>query len=118
HGERAADPCRTDPGRARAARRPPAHPPALLRRLTPLTALLPTARSSGPVVPTRHEPRPRLACRHARRRGSARAADGPGDPGLSGAGRDRGADAVADTLLHVVVPLLTLVGWLLFGPRP
>lgn len=26
--------------------------------------------------------------------------------------------AVADTLLHVVVPLLVLVGWLLFGPRP
>jgi hypothetical protein len=25
---------------------------------------------------------------------------------------------VADRLLHVVVPVLALVGWLLFGPRP
>lgn len=29
-----------------------------------------------------------------------------------------GADAVADTLLHVVVPLLAVAGWLVFGPRP
>jgi len=29
-----------------------------------------------------------------------------------------GADALADTLLHVVVPSLALGGWLLFGPRP
>jgi hypothetical protein len=29
-----------------------------------------------------------------------------------------GADLVADRLLHLVVPLLALVGWLLFGPRP
>jgi hypothetical protein len=28
-----------------------------------------------------------------------------------------GADLLADRLLHVVVPLLALVGWLLFGPR-
>lgn len=29
-----------------------------------------------------------------------------------------GWDLLCDTLLHVVVPLLTLGGWLLFGPRP
>jgi uncharacterized membrane protein len=29
-----------------------------------------------------------------------------------------GADLVADRLLHVVVPVLSVVGWLLFGPRP
>jgi uncharacterized membrane protein len=29
-----------------------------------------------------------------------------------------GADYVADKLLHLVVPLLALVGWLAFGPRP
>lgn len=28
-----------------------------------------------------------------------------------------GADYVADKLLHVVVPLLAVVGWVLFGPR-
>ena len=28
-----------------------------------------------------------------------------------------GADLLADKLLHVVVPLLCLVGWLVFGPR-
>ena len=30
----------------------------------------------------------------------------------------QGADYVADKLLHVVVPLLAVVGWLVFGPRP
>jgi hypothetical protein len=29
-----------------------------------------------------------------------------------------GADWLADKLLHMVVPLLAVVGWLLFGPRP
>ena len=29
----------------------------------------------------------------------------------------RGADYLADKLLHVAVPLLSLVGWLIFGPR-
>lgn len=29
-----------------------------------------------------------------------------------------GGSLVADKLLHVVVPLLAVVGWLLFGPRP
>lgn len=29
-----------------------------------------------------------------------------------------GANAVADTLLHVAAPLLAVVGWVLFGPRP
>jgi Na+-driven multidrug efflux pump len=29
-----------------------------------------------------------------------------------------GADLVADRLLHLVVPLLALAGWLVFGPRP
>ncbi len=29
-----------------------------------------------------------------------------------------GADLVADKLLHLVVPLLALAGWLVFGPRP
>lgn len=29
-----------------------------------------------------------------------------------------GANALVDTLLHVVVPLFAIVGWLLFGPRP
>lgn len=29
----------------------------------------------------------------------------------------QGADYVADKLLHIAVPLLTVVGWLLFGPR-
>lgn len=29
-----------------------------------------------------------------------------------------GADRLADTLLHVAVPLLAVVGWALFGPRP
>jgi uncharacterized membrane protein len=29
-----------------------------------------------------------------------------------------GADLVADRLLHVVVPVLAVVGWLIFGPRP
>ena len=29
-----------------------------------------------------------------------------------------GADQVADKLLHMVVPLLAVVGWALFGPRP
>ena len=29
-----------------------------------------------------------------------------------------GADLVADKLLHVVVPILAVVGWLVFGPRP
>lgn len=29
-----------------------------------------------------------------------------------------GADWAADKLLHVVVPVLALVGWALFGPRP
>jgi len=28
-----------------------------------------------------------------------------------------GADLVADKLLHLVVPLLALVGWIVFGPR-
>lgn len=28
-----------------------------------------------------------------------------------------GADQLADTLLHVVVPLFALIGWLAFGPR-
>lgn len=28
-----------------------------------------------------------------------------------------GADFVADKLLHLVVPLLALIGWLVFGPR-
>ena len=30
----------------------------------------------------------------------------------------QGADLVADKLLHVVVPLLAVVGWLVSGPRP
>jgi hypothetical protein len=29
-----------------------------------------------------------------------------------------GADHVADQLLHLVVPILAIVGWLVFGPRP
>ena len=29
-----------------------------------------------------------------------------------------GADLVADKLLHLVVPLLAVTGWLVFGPRP
>lgn len=29
-----------------------------------------------------------------------------------------GADALADALLHVVVPLLAVIGWLMHGPRP
>jgi hypothetical protein len=29
-----------------------------------------------------------------------------------------GADLVADKLLHLVVPALAVVGWLVFGPRP
>jgi hypothetical protein len=29
-----------------------------------------------------------------------------------------GADLVADKLLHLVVPALAVLGWLLFGPRP
>ncbi|MXG88149.1 Pr6Pr family membrane protein [Nocardioides flavescens] len=29
-----------------------------------------------------------------------------------------GLDLLADTLLHVVVPLLAVAGWLLAGPRP
>ncbi len=29
-----------------------------------------------------------------------------------------GADYVADKLLHVVVPALAIIGWLVFGPRP
>jgi hypothetical protein len=29
-----------------------------------------------------------------------------------------GWSAVADLLLHIVVPMLTVVGWLVFGPRP
>jgi len=29
-----------------------------------------------------------------------------------------GLHALCDTLLHVVVPLLTVLGWLAFGPRP
>ncbi|MEO9325042.1 Pr6Pr family membrane protein [Nocardioides sp. C4-1] len=29
-----------------------------------------------------------------------------------------GADRLADKLLHLVVPLLAVAGWLLFGPRP
>jgi uncharacterized membrane protein len=29
-----------------------------------------------------------------------------------------GADFVADKLLHLVVPILALLGWLAFGPRP
>ena len=29
-----------------------------------------------------------------------------------------GADAAADLLLHVIVPVLAFLGWLLFGPRP
>jgi hypothetical protein len=29
-----------------------------------------------------------------------------------------GADYVADKLLHMVVPVLAIVGWALFGPRP
>ena len=29
-----------------------------------------------------------------------------------------GADYVADKLLHMVVPVLAVVGWALFGPRP
>ncbi len=30
----------------------------------------------------------------------------------------QGLNALADTGLHLVVPMLTLVGWLMFGPRP
>ncbi len=30
----------------------------------------------------------------------------------------RGLNALADTGLHLVVPMLTLLGWLVFGPRP
>ena len=29
-----------------------------------------------------------------------------------------GVEAVGDVLVHVAVPLLTVVGWLVFGPRP
>ena len=29
-----------------------------------------------------------------------------------------GADYVADKLLHMVVPVLAVVGWAVFGPRP
>lgn len=29
-----------------------------------------------------------------------------------------GADQVADKLLHLVVPILAVLGWLVFGPRP
>jgi uncharacterized membrane protein len=29
-----------------------------------------------------------------------------------------GADLVADKLLHLAVPILAVIGWLLFGPRP
>ena len=29
-----------------------------------------------------------------------------------------GADLVADKLLHLVVPILAIAGWLVFGPRP
>ena len=29
-----------------------------------------------------------------------------------------GADLVADKLLHLVVPILAVLGWLVFGPRP
>jgi len=29
-----------------------------------------------------------------------------------------GANALADRMLHLVVPFLAVVGWLLFGPRP
>jgi hypothetical protein len=29
-----------------------------------------------------------------------------------------GADLVADKLLHLVVPIVAIVGWLVFGPRP
>src|SRR5690606_28950316 len=29
-----------------------------------------------------------------------------------------GADYVADKLLHVVVPVLAVIGWAAFGPRP
>ena len=29
-----------------------------------------------------------------------------------------GTDLVADKLLHLVVPILAVVGWLVFGPRP
>ena len=29
-----------------------------------------------------------------------------------------GADFVADKLLHMVVPVLAIVGWALFGPTP
>ena len=29
-----------------------------------------------------------------------------------------GADLLADKLLHIVVPILVTVGWLVFGPRP
>ncbi|MCW2798223.1 Pr6Pr family membrane protein [Nocardioides sp.] len=29
-----------------------------------------------------------------------------------------GADWVADKLLHMVVPVLAVIGWLVFGPRP
>ena len=29
-----------------------------------------------------------------------------------------GADYVADKLLHMVVPVLAIIGWALFGPRP
>ena len=30
----------------------------------------------------------------------------------------QGADYVADKLLHLVVPVLAIIGWLVFGPRP
>jgi len=30
----------------------------------------------------------------------------------------QGADLLADTVVHVVVPLLAVIGWALYGPRP
>jgi len=36
---------------------------------------------------------------------------------LASTNETEGAGAVADTLFHVVVPIMAVVGWLVFGPR-